>query len=127
MTDDQHKINKWGSLLLEFCKTTGMCIVNGRFGPPSSKCTTINDTVIDYFICTPTMLSFISNMNVHTFNPCLSDVHTVIDICLKNNSHSSNQPENDTQTTSVGSEQVTTDQVKVVHGIIVNVKNTLKI
>ena len=113
MTDDQHKINKWGSLLLEFCKTTGMCIVNGRFGPPSSKCTTINDTVIDYFICTPTMLSFISNMNVHTFNPCLSDVHTVIDICLKNNSHSSNQPENDTQTTSVGSEQVTTDQVKV--------------
>ena len=84
-----------------------MCIVNGRFGPTSSKCTTINDTVIDYFICTPNMLTFISCMNVHTFNPCISDVHTAIDISLKIHSRSSNHSENDIQTTSLGSEQVT--------------------
>ena len=85
LSDDKHKNNKWGNKLLDCCKNTGMCIVNGRYGDNSSHCTTTNDTVIDYVICTPDTLQYVSNMLVHDFNPCLSDVHVTIEMSLQCN------------------------------------------
>ena len=83
LAQDKHNMNNWGNKLIECCHDTGMCIVNGRYGESSSKCTTINDTTIDYFLCTPDTFDIIYAMSVHTYNPCLSDVHVPIDITLK--------------------------------------------
>ena len=46
-------------------------------------------------------------MNVHPFNPCISDVHNAIDISLKSHSGTSYYSENDIQTTALVSERVT--------------------
>ena len=83
LTEDTHGMNNWGHKLIECCHNTGMCIVNGRYGINSSHCTTTNNTIIDYFLCTAETFQFIKDMTVHTFNPCLSDVHVPIDITLK--------------------------------------------
>ena len=83
LTEDAHNLNNFGNKLIECCHDAGVCIVNGRYGPESSKCTTTHDTTIDYFLCTPDTFNIITDMSVDIFNPCLSDVHMPIDITLK--------------------------------------------
>ena len=59
LTEDTHGMNNWGHKLIECCHNTGMCIVNGRYGINSSHCTTTNNTIIDYFLCTAETFQFI--------------------------------------------------------------------
>ena len=83
-SDDKHNTNNWGNKLIECCLNTGMCIVNGRFGNKSSRCTTTTNSVIDYFLGTPDIFHLINDMNVNMYDPCTSDIHIAIDVNLLN-------------------------------------------
>ena len=83
-SDDKHNTNNWGNKLIECCLNTGICILNGRFGSISSKCTTTTNSVIDYFLGTPDIFYLINDMNVYNYDPCTSDIHMAIDVNLFN-------------------------------------------
>ena len=80
---DKSRVDAWGKSLIDFCKTTGAIIVNGRFGPLSSNNTTIFNTTVDYVLCSSDMLKDIISMQVNDFNPLLSDVHCAIETSIK--------------------------------------------
>ena len=67
------------------CKTTDLLIVNGRAGGDRKvgKFTTQNDTVIDYFLVSPTLFNEISEFEVLDFNEIISDVHCAIVTSLR--------------------------------------------
>ena len=44
-------------------------------------------SVVDYFICTPRLLSTIVHFEVEDFNPMLSDVHIAVRLTLRRESH----------------------------------------
>ena len=75
ISQDCHPINTWGKLFLDSLRNANMLICNGRFGPSSTLYTTSNETVIDYFICSPEIINSVKYMHVCDFNPILSDVH----------------------------------------------------
>ena len=77
------RVDAWGKSLINFCKTTGSIIVNGRFGPLSTNNTTIHNTTVDYMLCSIDMLKYIMSMHVHDFNPLLSDVHCALETTVK--------------------------------------------
>jgi hypothetical protein len=86
---DKHKKDVSGNKLIELCKTTGLCLLNGRcetdmqFGKP----TTMFDTVIDYVITMPCMLDKITEFVVHDMDPLFSDVHCRISLSFQWHSH----------------------------------------
>ena len=79
MSLDNSPLNAWGKLFLNFCKNTGLIIVNGRYGPSSCKNTTIFNTTVDYMLCSIYMIKDVIDMQVHDFDPLLSDVHCAIE------------------------------------------------
>ena len=81
-SDDTHRANRWGNNILDLCINTQSVICNGRFGPKSSKCTTIHSTTVDYGICSLEFLKYIKSMQILDFNNCLSDVHNPLEITL---------------------------------------------
>ena len=82
-SDDAHRVNNWGKYLLACLFHLNFIVCNGRFGCLSSKCTTVHDTIVDYFICSPYFLQNVLTMQVLDFNPILSDVHMPLEISIK--------------------------------------------
>jgi len=81
---DRTKCDSYGSKLLQLCKTTGMCIFNGRLcGDEKGACTTNRHTTIDYVLGTPRVLPFLSSMHVEEFDEIFSDVHKKIVVRFK--------------------------------------------
>ena len=81
---DKTKCDQYGKKLLELCKTTGLCIFNGRLrGDESGSYTTTKNTTIDYVIGTPDVLQFVQKMNVEDFDEVFSDVHRKILVTFK--------------------------------------------
>ena len=81
-SNDQRPTNTWGKLFLNCLKNSNLLICNGRFGQSSSSYTTVNNSVIDYFICSPDIVNAITHMYVCDFNPVLSDVHCSLSMKL---------------------------------------------
>ncbi len=78
---DKTKCDSHGSKLLQFCKTTGICIFNGRLqGDETGSCTTDKNTTIDYVIGTPSLLPHISTMLIEDFDFIFSDVHKKVTV-----------------------------------------------
>lgn len=76
--------NQYGPFLLDFCKQSGLRIVNGRFGQESGKYTYLTDrgkSVIDYVISSQTLFNRISNFMISDPN-ILSD-HCLLSFSLK--------------------------------------------
>ena len=70
--------NQYGPFLLDFCKQSGLRIVNGRFGQKSGKYTYLSDrgkSVIYYVISSQTLFKRVSNFVV-------SDSNILSDHCL---------------------------------------------
>ena len=70
--------NPYGPFLLDFCKQSGLRIVNGRFGQKSGKYTYLSDrgkSVIYYVIASQTLFKRVSNFVV-------SDSNILSDHCL---------------------------------------------
>jgi exonuclease III len=74
---DRCKKDVYGDKLVDFCRTTDMCIFNGRIGNDKDvgKETTVKNTVVDYFIGSPHLTRHIYNLDVHPFDPLFSDIH----------------------------------------------------
>ena len=86
--------NRFGSELLDFCKQTGMRILNGRAGVDGDigKCTYVGSagrSLVDYVIASPHIFSLVDTFNVDDPN-ILSD-HCIVNfsLCLHGNNVSS--------------------------------------
>lgn len=77
---DVKRINNYGKELIDLCKNLNLVVVNGRAGNDSSlgKCTTKDNSVIDYFLVNPTLFEHINEFEVHPFDRLFSDVHCKI-------------------------------------------------
>ena len=77
---DKSKIDNYGSRLLSLCKSFDIHIANGRLfkdkGVGAATCK--NSTVVDYCIMSPELFSYVSNFEILSFDPLLSDVHNGI-------------------------------------------------
>ena len=77
------KINTNGRSLTDLCKSTDLCILNGRLGNDAKlgdfTCYTYNGhSTVDYMIAESSMIYKIRNFTVLQFDPSLSDVHFAI-------------------------------------------------
>ncbi|CAG2208234.1 unnamed protein product [Mytilus edulis] len=76
-SQDRGRVNKYGNMLIEFCKRSGIYICNGRlFADKHIGCTTCKDaSLVDYLIMSPCMFDITSDFGIVDFNPMFSDVH----------------------------------------------------
>ena len=74
--------NAHGLKLLELCTNINLRIVNGRFGTSSSLPTSKGNSVIDYMIMSPDLLTEIVTFEIENFDPLLSDVHNCLSLKL---------------------------------------------
>ena len=76
--------NNNGNRLINMCKFSEICIVNGRVGYDKlvGSFTLDNTSTIDYAICSPDLLSCITDFKVDIFDPLLSDKHNPICITI---------------------------------------------
>ena len=88
--NSDHVVNNNGVNLIEFCKTFGLKIVNGRFGDDKGigkfTCYNKNDgkSTVDYVIMSECLLHMIYDFDVDSFDSCMSDVHCPLNLTLKN-------------------------------------------
>jgi hypothetical protein len=75
-------LNNFGYRLLELCKSCDVCILNGRMGEQSGNLTCKNASVVDYFVVSTDLLPFCVSVDVHEFDPLLSDVHCPVSLCM---------------------------------------------
>ena len=71
-------VNEYGNYLLDFCKTSGLRIMNGRIGSDGGvgkfTCVTQNgSSVVDYILCRPDLMKFFTAFAVH--EPNISSDH----------------------------------------------------
>ncbi|CAG2237322.1 unnamed protein product [Mytilus edulis] len=81
--------NRYGNMLLNFCKGNGFFILNGRLGRDQNigRFTCRNASVVDYCISTPELLKTFKDFEVLDSSKLLSDVHNPLSItffCDKN-------------------------------------------
>ena len=83
--EDLHDVDLFGRKLLNLCKISNLQIVNGRLGRDAGigKCTTTNDSLIDYTIISPEIFDEISDFQILEFNNFFSDVHKPMIFSLK--------------------------------------------
>ena len=84
-SQDLHETDMYGKKLIQLCITTGINIVNGRVGRDKGigKCTTKNQSTIDYCLASPELFSQFVDFQIQDFNTVLSDVHAPLSIELK--------------------------------------------
>ena len=77
---DTHAVDLFGRKLLNLCKISSLQIVNGRLGPDGrvGRCTTTNDSLIDYTIASPELFQEIEDFQILDFNDFTSDVHNAM-------------------------------------------------
>ena len=75
--EDPKQIDIYGKHLIEFCKSNGLLICNGRLNSePNGKATTTQGSVIDYLLANPCIIKNIRNFSVHDFDAIFSDKHS---------------------------------------------------
>ena len=81
---DIQNVNSYGTSLLKFCKAHNLIIANGRVGNDrNGNYTTSENSVIDYVIGNPEIISYIHSFNVKPFDAIYSDKHCRIVWSLK--------------------------------------------
>ena len=83
--NDDKVVNNYGNRLLTLFKTLEIFIVNGRLSEDANrgKLTCNNVSLVDYFICSPSIFTTVSNFEVLDFGPLLSDIHCAVTLTLK--------------------------------------------
>lgn len=78
--------NRYGNLLLNFCKGHNLFIMNGRMGNDKNVggFTCREASVVDYFISSPDLLKYFSNFEIHEKSKLFSDVHRPIGVTVSN-------------------------------------------
>ena len=73
---DHRNPDIYGRHLLEFCKSNGLFICNGRLkNDLIGKATTTQGSVIDYMLCSPVIMCKTKNFYIHDFDAIFSDKH----------------------------------------------------
>ena len=67
-------INNYGHRLVELCSNLNIIIINGRAGTDSGKVICKNASLVDYFICSPSLLNQVVSFKVYTFDLMFSYV-----------------------------------------------------
>jgi hypothetical protein len=82
--------NRYGNMLLEFCKGNSLFIVNGRVGKDKNigKLTCRNASVVDYCISSPYLLKSFKDFDILDSSKLYSDVHSPITICFSSDNFS---------------------------------------
>ena len=80
-------VNKNGVRLIELCRHFDLNIVNGRFGSDKGHgdwtCATANgSSVVDDVIMSSSMMQYVSNCVVHSYDPRMADVHKPLQVML---------------------------------------------
>ena len=78
VSQDKSRTNNFGHSLLDFCKSLSLVIMNGRVDADKDigKITNVKaHTIVDYCISDIELLPFVSNFEIHDFDPCISDLH----------------------------------------------------
>ena len=77
--------NNFGHVLIDFCISQRVLIVNGRAGRDADlgKLTCKNASLVDYVIASPCAFPCICDFYVGDFDECLSDIHCPVFIKLK--------------------------------------------
>ena len=81
---DTKKSNNNGNQIIEMCKLTEICILNGRFGTDKNIgiFTFDNKSTIDYAMCSPNLFANITDFSIDTFDRLLSDKHSPINLTI---------------------------------------------
>ena len=81
---DTRNCDNYGYRLLEFCKFTGLHIVNGRCGLDAyiGKSTCSSGSVIDYVLASNINFSRIKHFDILEYDPLYSDVHCALELCF---------------------------------------------
>ncbi|VDI19453.1 Hypothetical predicted protein [Mytilus galloprovincialis] len=75
--------NSYGNHLLDMCKNNNLFILNGRVnGDKEGMFTCRQSSVVDYFICTHSLLYCIHEMLVSDFSSLYSDVHSPLSLTM---------------------------------------------
>ena len=79
--------NTYGHQLLDICRKNNIYIVNGRKGNDKliGECTCHNTSVVDYFISSSKLFSYIVEFEIKEFSPLFSDVHRQLHVKLQIN------------------------------------------
>ena len=79
------KVNEFGRNIVDFCKNNGAIILNGRafHGKGMGKTTCKDKSVVDYALCSITLVEFLTHFDVLDFCPLFSDAHNAIELHLK--------------------------------------------
>jgi len=81
--DKSSDTGNYGREFLNMCKNNMLCIFNGRCGKDRiGKATTTHNTLIDYMIGTPKLMSRTKEFEVLDFDPIYSDKHMRIKLCI---------------------------------------------
>ena len=92
--NEDRGFNRFGSELLDFCKQTGMRILNGRTGVDGDigKCTYVcgaGRNLVDYVIASPHIFSLVDTFNVDDPNILSDHCIVIFSLCLHGNNASS--------------------------------------
>jgi hypothetical protein len=81
--------NEYGNMLLDFCKSNNLFILNGRIGNDHCypKTTCKGASTIDYFISSTHVAKYIQNLEVLEFSNLLSDAHSAVTININAKCH----------------------------------------
>ncbi len=108
VNEDKSKKDVYGNRLLDFCKSTSLCIMNGRVGQDKQigKVTTTKGTVVDYMIASPKLFKQICDFYIDDFDPLFSDIHQkmklVLDKKLNSKPSSKNRKHEHKNSTKIG-------------------------
>ena len=88
-------INTYGTQMVEFCRLSNLSILNGRIGrnTQNAKYTCKDKSVIDYFLCSPTLFSLLHDFCILEFSNLFSDAHCPIALTLRIQSQNLNEKE----------------------------------
>ena len=76
-------VNNYGFRLVELCKNTGVCMLNGRVSKDCIGNTTCdNKSVVDYIMCSPKLFPFVNKFEIEVFNGNLSDKHNALSLAF---------------------------------------------
>ena len=81
---DDKPTNNFGRRLIDLCKTAPLYIFNGRSGTAQyyGDYTTSKNSIVDYVIGSPMLLSKVKDFAVNEFDPMFSDIHCGIEFSL---------------------------------------------
>ena len=83
--ENSDKTNTYGTQMTEFCRLSNLCILNGRIGrhTHNAKYTCKDKSVVDYFLCSPSLFDLLYDFCVLEFSSLYSDAHCPISLTLR--------------------------------------------